>query len=305
MSISYPNQMVFLCGFPKSGTTSLAAALRITEQFNCTTPKETFHFGDDFYGVSSRIGSDDLPGYMQCFNGDDFPETKYLDATTGYIFSDVALQAIKNNIANPKLIILIRNPFDLVEAWHNEMLFSFNEDLQDLRAAIEQSQRRRNGAEVPKKCKSKLFLDYYQVTSIGTQTAEAIKLFGECNVLIIKSSDLADSNYISKKLSDFLEINVSVVIPRLNERKAHRFSWISKLVYEPPIFSSQIYQLRIYFLRRQFRIINFLKAKLVVTKKKSADEKNERFSEKFIIHANNEIQLLAQIVGDEVLEWQR
>jgi len=290
-----------LAGFPKCGTTSLEKSLSNTGLFNTTNPKETFHFGGDFSGISSHIGSESKEEYLSHYYEDPLITTKInLDATTGVIYSSSALEHIRDAVKDPKFIVLVRNPYKYIEAWHNELIYSFNEDELDIHRAINLTQQRRVGRNIPHTCKSKIFLDYYKVTSIGSSIREVERMFGKSNLLILKTDELGCEDIISEKVGGFLDLKVRLTIPRLNERKKHRFNSVSRLIYNPPIFSKNVYALRKFFVKNRFPLVEKIKRKLIVSNNDKLEMRWCELSE-YDSFLKKEIELFEEVINERVM----
>ena len=118
----------FIIGAPKSGTTALSQYLRDHPNIFFSGVKEPHFFDLD---TSKRLKLD-LQTYLSLF-AKARPELHIAvgEGSTGYLFSKVAVSEILKFNPDSKFIVMLRNPVDLVQAWHSEMYFEGVENIRD------------------------------------------------------------------------------------------------------------------------------------------------------------------------------
>jgi len=119
MLIRRPN--LFLVGAPKAGTTSLYEYLRGHPDVYMSPVKEPFYFSPDVYqtGRSRYQYGRDEDSYLDLFSGA-AGERLVGEASTHYLASPQAPQLIKSFEPSSRIVAMLRDPVDVVQAWHNE-----------------------------------------------------------------------------------------------------------------------------------------------------------------------------------------
>lgn len=289
----YDNEWLILGGTPKCGTTSLAEYLGYCDEICVSSPKEPFHFGSDFTKLSTYIGSEDISRFFSHMKN----EKILCDASTGYIYSEQSLLDIKSKLQKVKLVFVFRNPFEVLPAWYDELIYSFNEDANSLSEAIELEKIRNNGSNIPPSNKAEIFLQYSKVIAYGTNLDFAFRTFGKDNIHVILFEDLISGRFI-EPLSKFIGINLpNLPLPKSNERKRHRFKNLSNFIYNPPICASYVYGVRRYFAQNRNKNVEWIKSKLKAqnTDKSTFDITNESF----LKHITAEIKIFEKLINEE------
>ncbi len=139
---------LFIVGAPKSGTTSLFHALAQHGAVFACKKKEPLFFGSDF--SKNRCYTEEE--YLDLFAAAK-EETYLLEATTWYLFSERAAREIFEFNPESKIIIMLRNPVDLLYSLYYQRLFNGDEDLLTFEAALAAEPFRRMGYRIPSKSK--------------------------------------------------------------------------------------------------------------------------------------------------------
>jgi hypothetical protein len=121
----------FIVGAPKSGTTALAVYLQDHPMVCFSEDKEPQYFALDLPG--QRLVTDEAQ-YLAFFHPS---ETNKIagEASVFYLYSKVAIQNIAKFDQNAKLIVMLRNPIDIVHSFHAQLVFSGEEDERDFAEA--------------------------------------------------------------------------------------------------------------------------------------------------------------------------
>jgi len=135
--VNRPN--FFIIGAPKCGTTSLARYLGGHPHVFVTTPKEPCYFSRSLTTEReqrrSKVCHRTLDGYLHLF--DLAKEQHWLrgDATTRNLRCEAALLEIKALVADARLIVMLRDPAEMVPSWHAQKLHERQEVERDLERA--------------------------------------------------------------------------------------------------------------------------------------------------------------------------
>jgi hypothetical protein len=131
----------FIVGAFKSGTTALYEYLRQHPQVFMPFHKEPLFFGDD---LTRRYGRMTLDHYLSLFK-EAGEGQRVGEASAWYLYSQCAANEIRGFSADAQIIVMLRNPVDVMHAQHSQLLFNAAEDIPDFGAALEAEPSRRNG----------------------------------------------------------------------------------------------------------------------------------------------------------------
>src|SRR5258708_5345567 len=122
----------FIIGAPKCGTTALCKYLRENPRIFISTPKEPKYFDFDLsYPVKMN-----REAYLALFSkADPRFQSAIGEASTSYLFSTRAVPEILKFNPGAKFIVMLRNPVELVQGWHNQCIIAGQEDILDFEEA--------------------------------------------------------------------------------------------------------------------------------------------------------------------------
>lgn len=173
----------FIVGAPRCGTTSLWAYLKVHPEIFMPAQKELYFFDADLdlWGGETRPSS--LDQYLEFFSaaGD---QKKIGEATPSYLRSQRAPKEIKVFSPEAQIIIMLRNPVDVMHSLHSTGRRYNTEPLADFRAALE-ADASRTGREL---------IGYREFTRFPSQVQRCFDLFGRENVHAIIYDDLKEDS---------------------------------------------------------------------------------------------------------------
>ncbi|MFT6841353.1 MAG: hypothetical protein ACJASR_000113 [Psychroserpens sp.] len=114
----------FILGYPKSGTTALAALLSQHQEIFIPLKKEPrfFQFKDEAPDIHDPVNKNvitSIDDYKSLYYNKD--EKILIDASPGYILSSTAIRNIKSSVPNAKIILFLRDP---IERAYSHYLFA-------------------------------------------------------------------------------------------------------------------------------------------------------------------------------------
>ena len=136
----------FIAGMPRSGTTSLYTYLKQHSEIFLSLYKEPHFFSSDLTQSSYNIQDIDL--YDSLFQGAGDKKIRG-EGSVWYLTSQVAAKAIKDYNPQARIIIMLRNPVDMIYSLHSLYLRTGNEDIVDFSTAIQAIPRRKQGDSIP------------------------------------------------------------------------------------------------------------------------------------------------------------
>lgn len=225
----------FIVGAPKCGTTALSEYLRDHPNILISRPKEPHYFAEDFPKYRARNSLDD---YLQLFRGGTSQHLATGEASVFYLYSSVALKNIYQFNKNAKIIVMLRNPVDLVYSFYSQLYYTFDEDEKDFETAWKLQSVRKRGIRIPRNCREPAFLQYAQIGRLGDQIERLVDVFPKAQVKIILFDDFKTSTQaVYEDVLLFLGVpsDGRSRFPRINENKSYRLRWLNQLFVRPPL----------------------------------------------------------------------
>lgn len=212
----------FIVGAPKCGTTALSQYLKEHENIFMSTPKEPHFFADEFRKWFYKAEND--LDYYNLFKDVKENHNAVGEASVLYLYSKNAIKKIYKFNPNSKIIVMLRNPVDLVYSWHSQAVFNTDETILDFKKAWDIQEKRKRGESIPRNCRIPETLFYRDVASIGTQIENLLSVFPEGQIKFILLEDFKfDTVGVYKNVLKFLNVEYDgrKDFPVINENKKH------------------------------------------------------------------------------------
>jgi len=222
----------FIVGAPKCGTTALYEYLRQHPQIFMPFHKEPLYFGSDLTTRYGRMTEDE---YLALFAGADGAR-RVGEASAWYLYSRSAATEIRAFAPEARIIVMLRNPVDMMYAQHSQLLFNGQEDLHDFGEALAAEWERREGRRLPPGPVRRENLFYRGAAHFAEQLQRYLDLFGDKVHVIVFDDFLDDTLGAYRGTLRFLDVDEEFV-PRLevvNDNKRIRNPMLQRLVYAPP-----------------------------------------------------------------------
>ena len=223
----------FIVGAPKCGTTALASYLRAHPRIFLSPVKEPNYFCLDAPGL--RV-IDRPDSYGRLF-ASARPDQLCGEASTAYLFSNAAVPAILKASPAARIIVLVRDPVDMVLSHHSQKVYNFEENEPDFETAWRLSAERARGRKVATDCRAPKYLDYRAIGRLGEQVRRLKTLVPESQLHTIVFDDLrADPGAVYRKTLAFLGVAADGkdVFPVVNARKTNAWPALARLLKRPP-----------------------------------------------------------------------
>lgn len=212
----------FIVGAPKCGTTAMSEYLRTHPNIHMSPHKEPNFFSSDI-APSVYPGLDE---YLSLFETHDRNKIVFFEASTTYLYSNVALKRIYDLFPDSKIMAMLRNPVYLVYSLHGELLNLGHETEWDFETAWHLQAERRKGRNVPASTRNRsALLQYNAFGSIGSQVRALNNIFPQSQIHTAIFDDfVSDPGAEYRRLLDFLNVpdDGREDFPRLNESKRFR-----------------------------------------------------------------------------------
>lgn len=224
---------VFIVGAPKCGTTAMSDYLdQHPDVFMAT--KELHYFGADL--VRRRTPPPSLDEYLGCFKGAG-TALRLGEASVRYLVSVSAAAEIRAFSPDARIIIMLRDPVELMVALHAELAFSGVEDIQDFATALDAEPDRRAGRRITAAANVAEDLFYRSIVDFAPQVERYLGAFGRDRVLVLFLEDLRrDPAGTVASVYRFLGVDdrFQPVLAVTNPRKKVRSGLVRRLVSQPP-----------------------------------------------------------------------
>lgn len=228
-----PRPNLFIIGAPKCGTTGLYTYLRNHPEVFMSPMKEPDFFASDVCGHQRKITS--VPEYLNCFSGANGEKT-IGEASVAYLSSRTAPQEIKAFSPASRIIIMLRNPVDVMHAQHSQRIFDNMEHIRDFEAAVDSEQDRkwRSGRFKGEKI---IRPGYREVAQFSGPVRRYLDIFGRENVNVVIYDDVrSDTAAAYGEVLRFLQLGPipEVQCPVVNANRRVRNMAIQEFVRHPP-----------------------------------------------------------------------
>jgi hypothetical protein len=227
----------FIVGAPKCGTTALYHYLRQHPDIYFA-PKEIHYFGSDltFRENDKRPRTEEQ--YLECFSRAAH-ENMLGDASVWYLYSKEAAREIKRFSPAARIIIMLRNPIDMLYSNYSQNRWNGDEDIRSFQLALDAEPDRRQGKRLPRTTApgpvEALF--YLDTARFSEQIQRYFMEFGEDRVHIIFYDDFAkETALVYRSVLGFLGIDegfqAEIAVVNSNKVIASELFW--RFVKSPP-----------------------------------------------------------------------
>jgi len=252
---SVPN--FFIVGAPKCGTTSLARYLAEHPSIFMCDLKEPSYFARELIECRTDSARRETPWryeqaeYLKLFDAAQPVHVAVGEASTTYLYSHCAAPAIRALAPAARIIVMLRDPVDLVQALHAQKLLEGEETVHSFEMAWRLQTQRKAGQGFARQPLRPQMLLYGEVGCIGAQLQRWLAVFPRSQVKVVLYDDFAaEPLRVYRDVLTFLGVHDDgrEDFPVHNQNRRVTNSWIHRLATSK--FGSVLAPYR--FLRRQF-----------------------------------------------------
>jgi hypothetical protein len=178
----------FIVGAPRSGTTAMYEQLRQHPDIFMPHRKEPHFFGSD---LTQRLTPLDEPAYRRLFEPGRAASRRG-EASVWYLYSERAPLEIRDYVPEARIMIMLRNPVDMIHSLYTHWLFTGNEDLDDFEAALAAEPDRARGARIPASAIRPEGLRYRHIANYVPHVQRYLDAFGRDAVHVVVYDDFRD-----------------------------------------------------------------------------------------------------------------
>lgn len=219
----------FLVGAPKCGTTALHTFLAEHPEIFMPERKEIHYYGSDLSGLASQLTPAE---HATLFAGAD-GHARVGETCIWALYSDLAAQEIRCAVPQAQIVIMLRDPVDMVHALHSEFVYWRTEDIGDFARAMRAEEKRKRGRALPSSREPLRLLFYRDVARYAEQVERYFREFGRDRVHVILFEDLQDDlPGVYGRLLDFLGVDAAfrprfrLINPSRRVRSTHLRRWL-------------------------------------------------------------------------------
>ena len=218
-----------IAGAPKCGTTALYEYLQTHPQVFMSDPKEPHYYADDLGAHRSIVTRAE---YDNLFSAAGPEHLAIGEGSAWYLHSAVALPKVAQEQADTKLIVMLRNPVDLLRSLHSDMVWICFENEPDFERAWSLQIERQAGRRIPTLCQVPWFLQYREVGRLSRHVHRLLDLFPREQVRFYLLDDLKDSaSRVYQDVLTFLGLpdDGRKMFPRVNASKRNRLQGLARM----------------------------------------------------------------------------
>jgi hypothetical protein len=241
----------FIVGAAKAGTTAIHAALQQHPEIYMSRVKEPGFFSPDISVTTEWNG--DLASYLSLF-ADAGGATVRGESSPAYLYSTLAADRISEFAPDARILIVLRNPVDVITACYAEARKWGTEPSRSLAAAVKAARSRTAPSARP----SDAWLRYFEVVDFSDQVERYLKAFPRQNVHIMRYDDLdADPREFLRSVLEFLGVEqIELTVGRANPSTSYRSAALQRLLMRPFAAGSPTPAVRSQRFRRRLLMLN-------------------------------------------------
>jgi len=207
----------FIVGAPRCGTTAMWSYLGAHPEIFMAGKKEIAHFGD----VVNDPAYKDRELYLAEFEAAGGAK-RVGEATVWYLYSELAAREIKEFNPQSRIIIMLRNPVDMIRSLHAKNLMIGQEDEKDFTAALALEPARRDRERLADGTCPLRPCFYREIGRVSSRVAAYFDVFGRDRVHVVIHDDLRDDSAAAYRgVLEFLEVALEFK-PDLDPVNEHR-----------------------------------------------------------------------------------
>lgn len=264
----------FIIGAPKCGTTALAEYLAAHPAVFFSKPKEPFFWASDLAPAPHELRPENLDDYLSLFAQAGSQHRIVAEGSTSYLRSTDAVPDILAFNPKARFIVMLRNPVEVVQAFHMEQIYAQHEDEADFAKAWSLQDAREQGRYLPKRAAGGDFVLYRKAAAFANQIERFTNTVPPDQRHIIVFDDFkSDAGKVYRQALQFLDLpdDGRTDFGAVNASHGQRFPGLARFIlYPPKVLEKPMRSLRRSLLENPPPGIRQLKAMMNVKRERDA-----------------------------------
>ena len=288
----------FIVGAPKCGTTAMNDYLAQHPDI-FMAKKEIHYFGSDLKTRLKISESEYLQYFQQAGNKKIIGE-----ASVWYLYSKKASIEIKKFSPEAKILIMLRNPVEVLYSLHSQHLFDGNENVTDFEEALNLDAERKRGNRMPHSLDFFALPPYRDSVLFAEQVRRYLDSFGRENIHVVLYEDfIADTEKAVTETLNFLGLDrkIQMTYNVINPNKRIRFFSLHRLLKNPSVGIKKLARIILPFKKLRHRIMVYLfKWNIHI---KARDKMNDQLYARLKASFSDDISSLEKIIHRDLTSW--
>lgn len=210
----------FIAGAPRCATTSVYTYLKQHPDIFLSLLKEPIFFGSDLTRQPLAISGEEA--YLGLFAG--AGEARVAgEGSVFYLMSERAAEEIHAYSPEARILIMLRDPVEMMQSLHALYLRSGNEELADFEQALEAEPARARGQRLPAGVYFPEGLQYRSIARFAAPVERFLRVFGPERVRVLVFEELLRNPQAELRgLFEFLQVDPDVPVEVDLERATQR-----------------------------------------------------------------------------------
>jgi len=237
-----PQPNFFIAGAAKCGTTAMHEYLSGHPEIFMSDHKEPHFFGSDLEWFDREPMTRDH--YDGLFLGAG-QESIVGESSIFYVYSTLAAEEIREAAPDAKILIMLRNPVDMIYSFHSQRVFNGTEDLADFAVALDAEEDRRAGNRLPKNVGLLQGLYYSELGRFDVQVERFQTAFPKDQIQVLLYDDFRrDTLAAYRSVLNFLGVDDGYApdFEVINPNTVNRNQQLQRLMAGPPAGVQKLYR---------------------------------------------------------------
>ena len=287
----------FIVGAPRCGTTAMQSYLGQHPDIFMAERKECHFFGRDLTALFGPVTEEEYLSYFTNVR----QEKRVGEASVLYLVSKHAAEEIKAFSPDARIIIMLRNPTDILYSLHTQLMYSGIEDIKDFGVALAAEEERKQGLRIAKSVRTPQTLFYREIAKLAQQTERYLRVFGPENVHVVIFDDFkADTAGAYRRTLQFLGVDADIApdFAVVNANQTVRSKLLQRLISNRRWGRSYSFKRRIpSIFRKALRRLNTVRVPRPAMPRELRAQLQAEFAP--------EVQRLGELLGHDLTHWSR
>jgi len=290
---------LFIVGAAKSGTTAMNDFLNQHPDI-FMAKKELHFFGSDLNINQSTLTEQEYLDFFKEGQGKKITG----ESSVWYLFSKKAAAEIKAFSSDAKIIIMLRNPVEMMRALHQQNIYDGNEDIAGFEEAVLAVTDRKNGRRLPKSPEHLSCLLYLDAVKYYKQVKRYFDVFGKENVCVIIYDDFkSDNSEVYRYVLNFLQVDTTFepVYDIINPYKEVGNIAVHQFIKHPPNKLREMVRMAIPYKPLRHFFMDTISRWNVKTSERQPI--NEQFKKKLQEEVAEDVMQLSKLLQTDLTFW--